>query len=322
MRSVLAFFFSFLVLFILAPGCDGGGSTSSGGGGSSDGATIVVGLTSDLRVGVDIDSVRVMMRAGDEVIRDTVLHASGTNPTLELPAEFSATGLGDQELVEVEVEAFRPGVSSPLLTRLASTKAVAGKELLLRVHLDSRCVAAPGSMVPTCVAPQTCVAAVCTDSFINPSVLPAYSPSWSQASNDTCKPGDGDAPVVIVGRGQSDFLPMNDLDVAQVEAGPQGGHHIWVAIRLKNLLQSGSITAVSGHVPDLDLDLGPYQVIFTFEPDEGGYCKLFGLRFQLDQTISIQDLLGKVVKVTVKVTDKDGDVGIGERTVTLSDTIL
>ena len=76
--------------------------------------------------------------------------------------------------------------------------------------------------------------------------------------------------------------------VAQVEAGPQGGHHIWVAVRMKGLLQSGSITSVTGHFPELDQDVGPFQVIFTFDQDEGGYCKLYGLRFQLDQTTDIK----------------------------------
>lgn len=98
--------------------------------------------------------------------------------------------------------------------------------------------------------------------------------------------------------------------MAQVEAGPQGGHHIWVAVRMKNLLQSGSITSITGHFDDPKLDVGPFQVIFTFDSDEGNYCKLYGLRFQLDQATDIQSLLGKTVKITVKVTDKDGTVGV------------
>ncbi len=59
-------------------------------------------------------------------------------------------------------------------------------------------------------------------------------------------------------------------------------------------------------------------MIFTFDQDEGGYCKLYGLRFQLDQTLPIDTLLGKSLEVQVKVTDKEGDVGIGKRTITLS----
>jgi hypothetical protein len=117
---------------------------------------------------------------------------------------------------------------------------------------------------------------------------------------------------------------MEDLEVAQVEAGPQGGHHIWVAVRMKNLRQSGSITSVSGFVPDLNLELSPFNVIFTFDPDEGGYCKLYGLRYQLDANgTDVETVLGHQLKVTVRVTESMGDdIGVGERMVTLSDTIL
>ena len=73
---------------------------------------------------------------------------------------------------------------------------------------------------------------------------------------------------------------------------------------------------------ELDLELSPFTVIFTFDPDEGGYCKLYGLRFQLDGTVPVDQVLGKTVRVTAEVDDKDGDVGIGERWVTLSSTIL
>jgi hypothetical protein len=153
-------------------------------------------------------------------------------------------------------------------------------------------------------------------------MLPDYTPGWATASTDPCKPPGGGAPVVIVGEGQADYLPMTDGETAQVEAGPQGGHHIWVALRAKNLHQSGSITSITGHFPDLGYDVGPFNVIFTMEIDEGGYCKLYGLRFQLDQVIPIQMLLGHPLDVTVTVTDSDQTVGVGKRSVVLSSTFI
>jgi hypothetical protein len=75
-------------------------------------------------------------------------------------------------------------------------------------------------------------------------------------------------------------------------------------------------------VPDLNFDVGAFSVIFTFDQDEGGYCKLYGLRFQLDTGIDIQQLLGKTLRVTVKIKDSEGVTGTGERMVTLSNTIL
>ncbi len=190
------------------------------------------------------------------------------------------------------------------------------------MRLDSRCVALPGSSAPTCTAPETCVAGACEPEEVDPSELPPYSPSWSEVSTDPCKPTNAGPPIVLVGEGQADYLPLMNGQVDQVEQGPQGGHHVWVAIRTKNLHQSGSITSITGHFPDLDIDVGPFNVIFTQEVDEGGYCKIYGLRFQLDQQYPIQMLLGHPLDIKVTVTDTDNSVGVGTKDVVLSKTYL
>jgi hypothetical protein len=51
-------------------------------------------------------------------------------------------------------------------------------------------------------------------------------------------------------------------------------------------------------------------------------AELYGLRFQIDTEKDIQELLRKTLRVTVKVNDSEGDEGIDERMVMLSDTIL
>jgi hypothetical protein len=221
--------------------------------------------------------------------------------------------------VAVQLDAYGAGGgTSPLTSRLASTKIVAGKKVLFRVALDQRCVLVPGGQAPSCAAPETCIAGACAASAVDSKTLPPYSSTWMQVSNDICKPSGAGAPVVTVGEGQADYLPTMDGVEAQVEAGPQGGHHIWIATRMKGLLQSGSITSVSGHFPELNQDIGPLSVIFTFDQDEGGYCKLYGLRLQLDQALPVDQVLGKTLEVQVKITDKDGTVGIGKRTLVLS----
>jgi hypothetical protein len=317
MGRALAFFFALLVLVAVIPGC------SEGEEAPVEVGSVVIGVTSELRVGVDIHRLHVQMWVGDQQIKDVELTVASSDSPLTLPAEFPFLDVAAGAIVKVKLDAFGSGDSkTPLVTRLAATRVVINKKLLLHVHLDARCVIAFGSTAPTCVEPETCISGTCKDVMIDPKSLPAYAASWSMVMNDICKPAEGGAPSVTVGQGQADYLPMTDLEEAQVEAGPQGGHHIWVAIRIKNLLQSGSLTRVTGHFPDLNLDVKPMQLIFTFDQDEGGYCKLYGLRYQLDQDQPIDGFLGKVLKVTVQVTDKEGSVGVGERMVTLSQDIL
>lgn len=321
MRHLFLALFSALLLVALAPAC---GSPGTGGaGGSGDVGTVIVGVTSDLRVGVDLQSLHVVMRAAGEVVKDETLTYASEDTPLKLPAELPFADLPGGTPIEINIDAYRPGEDQvPLLSRRAATEIVAGKTLLFRVAVDSRCIVAPGSSASTCAANETCVAGLCQDPHVDAGKLKPYAPSWAAGSGDACKPPAGGTPTVIVGEGQGDYLPMMDGDVAQVEAGPQGGYHIWVAIRVKNLAQSGSITSVTGHFPDLGLDVGPFDVIFTFDTDEGGYCKLYGLRFQLDQEHDIHTLLGHPLDVQVKVTDQDADVGIGKRSVVLSSDIL
>ena len=307
-------------LAALAPAC-GTGGTGGGGGSAADTGSVVVGVTSDLRPGVDINKIHAVMKASGDLFKDETFVFGDKASPLAFPFELPFLDVAGGTAVEVTLDAFRPGdASTPLLSRSAATEIVAGKKLLFRVGLDSRCVVAPGSSAPTCTAPATCVAGVCEPAHVDAARLQPYSPTWATASNDPCKPAGGATPIVLVGQGQADYLPEMDGDTAQVEAGPQGGHHIWVALRAKGLRQSGSITSISGHFPDLNIDVGPFNVIFTMEPDEGGFCKLYGLRFQLDQVVPIDMLLGHPLDVTV--TDPDMDVGVGTRSVVLSKTFL
>lgn len=310
-----------VALLFVAPAC--GGTGTGGSGANADTGSVIVGVTSDLRPGVDIAQLHVVMKASGAVIKDEVLTTSDKTALLKIPTEFPFLDLPGGAPIDITLDTFRPGdTATPLVTRRAATEIVAGQKLLFRVALDSRCVVAPGSTAPVCTAPQSCVAGQCQDEHVDAHKLQPYSPTWATVSTDPCKPASSAASTVIIGQGQADYLPEMDGDTAQVEAGPQGGHHIWIAIRAKGLRQSGSITSITGHFPDLNLDVGPFNVIFTMEPDEGGYCKLYGLRFQLDQSNDIKTLLGHPLDVKVTVTDPDMTVGVGSRSVVLSKTFL
>lgn len=319
MHRAFVLLVSLVLSLFLAPACgDGPGGT---GGSSAQTGSIVVGVITDLRLGVDFHAMHVVMKAGSDTIRDEV---QKVGQGLTIPAELSFDDLPVGTRVRVEIEALAASGSSfgVLLTRAAETSIVGGQKLLLRVGLDAICVKAIGSAAASCAEAETCVMGQCEDPLVDPGSLVAYAPGWADTSNDPCKPAGGGAPIVIVGQGQGDYLPTADGVTAQVEAGPQGGHHIWVAARMKHLAQSGSITSVTGHFPDLGIDVGPFDVIFTFDTDEGGYCKLYGLRFQLDQDHDIASLLGQTLDVKVKVEDPDGDVGEGARRVVLSSDFL
>jgi hypothetical protein len=287
--------------------------------------SLVVGITSDYQAGSQLDRLEVSMQVDGEVINAQTL-TLGPGAT-EFPAELTFDALEEGSDVSVMLRGFSG--AARVVERYAETQALADQTALLRVHLESTCrlgAADPSNPVPPapeCSVPQTCIRGQCRDSFVHPGELEPYEPGWHESSaGDICKPADAGAPSVTVGRGQSDYLKAEDYEVAQVEAGAQGGHHIWVAARVKNLRRSGSITEVAGEIPDLNLQISPLKVIFTMDPDEGGFCKIYGLRFQIDiDGGDINDMLGKDMKVTVSISDSDGAVGTGELWVTLSSDI-
>ncbi|EYF04229.1 hypothetical protein [Chondromyces apiculatus] len=312
-RLFSRFCFLATALLLLAAGLAGCGPLAPGSG------AIVVGVTSELRVGVDIAQIHILLRVSGATVRDE--WRSVAEGTLTLPAEIQVDDLDDGAEVEVALEAFRPDDPvKPLILRSAATRAVSGKTLLLRVPLQRACVLGPSDA--GCGASETCIGGQCVDPHVDPATLDEYTSEWSTAEDDVCKPDPSGLPEVIVGKGQGDFLPLKALDEMQVEAGPQGGHHIWIALRVKNLRRSGSITSIRGYLPELDHQVRSFDVIFSFDPDEGGYCSLHGLRFQIDHDLDIDQMLGKVMDVQVTVTDPDGAIGEGAQQITLSDAIL
>ena len=70
------------------------------------------------------------------------------------------------------------------------------------------------------------------------------------------------------------------------------------------------------------MDLPPFSVVFTYDVDEGGYCELFGLRYQIDAGGEpVETMLGRLLDVQVTVRDASGAIGSGEATVRLADTL-
>ncbi len=213
--------------------------------------------------------------------------------------------------VTVKIDAFAtPNASQNIriFTRTARVHAVSGAHKLLRIRLDPRCDLAfgvGGTGGPDCTAAnQTCISGACADDSLPASALETYASNWPLQQPDICRPANAGAPEVIVGDGQTDYLPLTNGQVLQAEAGPQGGHHIWIAVRMRNLKQAGSVTTITASQPGTGVPVTPTAFVFSFDRDEGGYCKLYGLRFQLDQNgADYTQFLGKPLDVTVTVKD-------------------
>lgn len=276
-------------------------------------ATVVVGVTTDMHAGAEFDQLAYSLSVNGAIVESRTLQALPST----FPLELTLDQLDDEDEVAVDLRAISLGAVT--VERLASTRASKGRKVLLRVPLESAC-RAPAA--PTCAAPETCIDGTCAQSFVPPDRLADYTSGWGTSSTDGCKHA-GDAPEVVVGAGQADYLPTKDGDVAQVEAGPQGGYHVWIAIRVRGLRQSGSVTTLTGSIPSLGYALPPFSVVFTFDPSEGGACELYGLRFRIDdEAHPVDTLLGKELHVNVEVADTDGTVGAGSRIVQLSNDIL
>ncbi len=237
--------------------------------------------------------------------------------------------------VEVEVDAIGdPASPTPLFKRLSSTQFVPGRVALLRVPLESRCIVYPptprgASKVPgplsgpTCTPPGTCISGICQSSYVPPAVLEPYAKNWPSNAPDRCKPRGGGPPDLQVGTGQSYYLPLAERQLLKAEAGPQGGHHIWIATRMKNMKQAGTTTKIVGVQPETGTTIPPTTLAFTYAPDEGGYCKLFGIRYQLDnEGIDYKQFLGKPLDVTVTTTDPSGATATATALVQIAPTLL
>ncbi len=279
---------------------------------------LVVGVQSEPMGGI-ISALHIVIRVGGAVVSDEVVKPKGTS-TVGFPAPWEKKLTATDDLgarVDVEVEAFGPrgNEHGPHVTRRASSHFLPGRTTLLRVGLESRCVVypvekrqrgrVPGPLSgPSCAAPTTCIRGLCQSDTILAQKLEPYVPEWPNNAPDLCKPANGGPPTLQLGTGQTGYTPLAPAQTLRAEAGPQGGHHIWIAVRMKNLKQAGSLTKISAVQPDTGVVIPPSTFAFTFERDEGGYCKLYGLRYQLDNGgIDYLQFLGKPLDVTATVLD-------------------
>jgi hypothetical protein len=313
-------------LLALPVACTSSASAPDGDAGPERPATqVVVGVQGDESITGAIGSLHVMSSVAGVPAGDTVVPQSALPYEVRLsPAPDAGAGGGDDGSVPgvaVRVEGYLEtgwtpeSMSAPILVRTAETDFVPGKTVLLRVVLQGQCLLAlPGGPpgAPTCVAPQTCIDGACQSDVVPAQSLEPYDTDWPSNAPDACKPANAGPPVVQVGTGQTDYLPVTPGQTVQMEQGPQGGHHVWIAVRQENLKQAGSTTTITSVVPTTGL-VGPRtSYVFNFEPDQGGFCKLFGMRYQLDvDGTDYHQFLGQPLDVTVTIIDAAGATGTG-----------
>lgn len=151
-----------------------------------------------------------------------------------------------------------------------------------------------------------------------------FSPDW-------CKPslGAGSTATVTIGEGQNLYRDVADNTSLTWEKGPQGGHHVWIALRQRGLRMRGTIITID--LEDVEDPAKPKLVnhsrlIYDFDKDEGydpakgGFCTRAGLRMQLDNAggVTLEALLGHKVRVTTTLKDPDGATATGVKTIVVT----
>lgn len=288
--------------------------------------TVVFGITSDFQPGPDIARLQAQLQVEGQATQ-TRVWTVGKTPDLTFPLEVNAENGAADARVTLNLYGYEGlgSAETPFVERAISTQIVAGKTLLARTHLEWECVPnyhlPGGELAPTCKSPLTCVAAECDDPFIAPSQLEVYTPTWFSDFADACRPEGAGAPEVMVGQGLETFSPLAPLGALFMEKGSQGGYHVWIALRQKNLHEKGSYTAISIERNDTLEELCAVEIPWDFTPAEDGEvgCDLAGIRCVVSyDAAAAASLTGKQVVIKAKVVDLLGDVGFGEQTATLS----
>lgn len=327
LRLPVRFFFLSLILFLTVPPCLLACSSPAAPPPGAQG-TLVVGIVGQPALVSLIANYRVVTKIGGVESSREVLTPQGLPHEVRLTSPASS----DTASVDVVIEGFTQPIGptptrgvdpAPVLTKLASTRFVPGETRLLRLRLEAPCVTGViGYLGPVCTAPQACEAARCIDSTVLPRDLEPYSADWAADGPDACKPAGGGRSEVLVGTGQTDYAPITEGEVIEAERGPQGGHHLWIAVRMKNLKQAGSTTTITGVQPGTGITVPNTSFVFSYDRDEGGYCKIFGLRYQLDNGgTPVEGFLGKPLDITVEVRDVGGSKASATVRVNVAPTI-
>ena len=289
-----------LLLICAVAGCKRAGS----------GSALVIGVEAQPAIVSRIGKVHYVAKVGATSLVDKeIVPNNGDSPfPLEIPLDAAP---GSEVDVVIEAYSALPnnGIADrTMLVRRSRAPFIKGPPQLVRLRLESSCLTGTaGFKGPACPAPQSCAAGRCIDPTLLAEDLEPYAKDWAKNRPDVCKPVHAGDPSAALGTGQTDYVAMKDGETLTPEKGPQGGHHLWISVRMKNLRQSGSTVVITAEQPGTGLKVPPTSFVFPFEPADGGFCKLYGLRLQLDNaSVAVQKFLGQPLDVKVVVSDADG----------------
>lgn len=288
-------------------------------------SSLVVGLQGD-ELRTLLSEVTVSTKVDGKVAKEERI-TRDANGIIPFPRELVLEGAPGAK-VEVEVvgtgTTFGSTASAELVRRRAVT-VIPREKRLLRLALEGACVVAPGTSAAVCTG-DTCRGGRCVSPDVPEAALEPYATDWPVNQPDICRPANAGAPEVVLGKGQTDYGNLTDGETLRLERGPQGGHHLWVALRMKNIKQAGTRTLITAVQPGTGLKATPAAFVFGFEPDEGGYCKLYGLRFQVDAGGALGEahkpFLGKDLDITIEITDVAGRTARATKRVHVADKLL
>ena len=262
------------------------------------GQIVVAISTAELTTMLPFQSIRVRVSLNGVSQEDKVL-------TLPVQgAEVLAEGVG---FADIELTGLGAGGPNDVQwMRRAKAPFIPGEKRMFRPAIDPACFATT-NVALACGTAQTCEFGRCVDPTLTAFDIPIYDPNWARTKPDPCRPLPPGDPQVIVGTGPATFTSVADGDELAVEAGPQGGHHVWIAVRSKNLATSGTSVSLSGRDPSNGAETPPTSFVFSLDEEKDGFCRLTGLRYQLDNgTVDYREFLGKPFDITVEMRDRFG----------------
>lgn len=307
-------------------GGGGGGSTSTtsaqggaggDGGSATGGAAITGGVVFGVTLGSDFYDYATVAKA--RILVNGADFSEEAFQLKDLPAAYSALNVPEGADVELQVTIWPspnyPG--NPPTTRVARTKVTGERTVLYRTRLSLYCL--PWyypALIASCEASgAACSESHCVDPYVPSEALEEYTADW--ASFSYCKPHGYGPSEMTLGKGSSELKPIEDLETIPVVQGPQGGYHIWIAARMKNLRQQPLIELTADFEdPTVDHNAGFVQ--FFVEDYAQGDCVVTGMPFLLAGP-NPADILGKTAILTATITDDDGDSATASKTITIAD---